>query len=214
MYLARVYSSGGHSRFTATYWSGIPVRTLTKSWPSEGVFFFACAVMCFGFSACFHLLNHHSQMVNHKWLLLGLYGVFLMIVGTIFSGTFYGFYCERFWGEVYCSSIPTSVSPSTSTYAGSTPPGFTPQLTASFTAGFTPSLTPLLLAAPMNYPCRHHMPQAGLPVWFTIRETQHMQPADVGILYEYACKTADTAAFVRPDVASLLLPIVTRRFTH
>jgi adiponectin receptor len=36
--------------------------------------------------------------VYHTWLMLDLYGIFVLIAGTVFSGTYYGFYCEpNYW---------------------------------------------------------------------------------------------------------------------
>ncbi|OAL42537.1 HlyIII-domain-containing protein [Pyrenochaeta sp. DS3sAY3a] len=67
--------------------------------------FFACALSCFGFSALFHLFMNHSAKVNQIWLLFDLYGVFALIIATIFSGTYYAFYCERFWWKTYSSGI-------------------------------------------------------------------------------------------------------------
>lgn len=67
--------------------------------------FFACALLCFGSSALFHMFANHSVAVNHTWLLFDLYGVFALIVATIFSGTFYGFYCEREWWLIYSGGV-------------------------------------------------------------------------------------------------------------
>jgi hypothetical protein len=74
--------------------------------------FFAGALTCFGFSAFFHTVGNHSHEVYHNWLLLDLYGIFALIVGTVFSGTYYGFYCERVWWKVYsigvCYFVPNT----------------------------------------------------------------------------------------------------------
>ena len=67
--------------------------------------FFACALFCFGSSALFHLFMYHSERVNQIWLLFDLFGVFALIIATIFSGTFYAFYCERFWWKVYSAGV-------------------------------------------------------------------------------------------------------------
>jgi len=67
--------------------------------------FFTCALSCFGFSACFHLFMHHSAEVNQTWLLFDLYGVFALIIATIFSGTYYAFYCDRFWWKAYSAGV-------------------------------------------------------------------------------------------------------------
>lgn len=70
-------------------------------------FFFAGVVICFSLSATFHTLSSHSKRVYHTWLLLDLYGIFLTMVVTVFSATFYGFYCERFWWKFYSIGVRT-----------------------------------------------------------------------------------------------------------
>lgn len=67
--------------------------------------FFASALGCFGFSALFHLFMNHSAQVNQTWLLMDLYGVFALIIATVYSGTYYAFYCERFWWKIYSGGI-------------------------------------------------------------------------------------------------------------
>ena len=57
--------------------------------------FGAGAMLCFGLSAFFHAVGNHSEGVYHSWLLLDLYGILGLICGTVYSGVFYGFYCER-----------------------------------------------------------------------------------------------------------------------
>jgi adiponectin receptor len=57
--------------------------------------FGAGAMLCFGLSAFFHTVGNHSEEVYHSWLLLDLYGILGLICGTVYSGVFYGFYCER-----------------------------------------------------------------------------------------------------------------------
>jgi adiponectin receptor len=52
------------------------------------------AMLCFGLSAFFHTVGNHSEDVYHSWLLLDLYGILGLICGTVYSGVFYGFYCE------------------------------------------------------------------------------------------------------------------------
>lgn len=61
--------------------------------------FFAGALCCFGFSASFHTFMNQSAKVNQIWLLMDLYGIFALIVATIYSGTYYAFYCKKFGGE-------------------------------------------------------------------------------------------------------------------
>lgn len=72
--------------------------------------FFAGAIICFGLSATFHILGSHSQRVYHTWLLLDLYGIFVIMVATVFSATFYGFYCERFWWKFYSIGVGALLS--------------------------------------------------------------------------------------------------------
>jgi adiponectin receptor len=67
--------------------------------------FFAGALTCFGFSAFFHTVGNHSHEVYHSWLLLDLYGIFALIVGTVLSATYYGFYCERIWWKIYTTGV-------------------------------------------------------------------------------------------------------------
>ncbi|KAG9231125.1 hemolysin-III related-domain-containing protein [Amylocarpus encephaloides] len=65
-----------------------------------GIFavFGAGAMVCFGLSAFFHTFGNHSEGVYHSWLLLDLYGILGLICGTVYSGTYYGFYCEpKIW---------------------------------------------------------------------------------------------------------------------
>lgn len=82
-------------------------RYPTSNWNDFLAFgvFFACALFCFGSSALFHLFMHQSAHVNQIWLLFDLYGVFALIIATVFSGTYYGFYCERFWWEMYSGGV-------------------------------------------------------------------------------------------------------------
>lgn len=69
--------------------------------------FFAGAITCFSISTIFHTLGSHSQRVYHTWLLLDVYGIFTIIVATVFAATFYGFYCERFWWKFYSTGVRT-----------------------------------------------------------------------------------------------------------
>ena len=77
---------------------------------SFGVFF-TCAVFCFGSSALFHLFMNHSEGVSKLWLLLDYYGIFALITATIFSGTYYAFYCESFWWKVYSTGVLLHILP-------------------------------------------------------------------------------------------------------
>jgi adiponectin receptor len=86
--------------------------------------FFAGALICFGLSATFHTLGSHSQPVYHNWLLLDLYGIFAIIIGTVYSGTYYGFYCERMWWRFYSVGVskmdpfPSIITVDTEIYEG------------------------------------------------------------------------------------------------
>ncbi|KAH8676603.1 hemolysin III family channel protein [Tricladium varicosporioides] len=77
------------------YYSLVP-RYQTADKYDLGIFasFFTGAFICFGFSAFFHAVGNHSHRVYHNWLLLDLYGILCLICGTVYSGTYYGFYCE------------------------------------------------------------------------------------------------------------------------
>jgi adiponectin receptor len=67
--------------------------------------FLGSAIVCFGSSASFHLLGNHSSQVYHTWLMLDLYGIFVLITGTVYSGTYYGFYCETEYWVVYSVGV-------------------------------------------------------------------------------------------------------------
>jgi hypothetical protein len=93
-------------------WANSTFNDLLKRYPTSDlndilVFggFFAGALTCFGLSAFFHTFGNHSHEVYHSWLLLDLYGIFALIVGTVFSATYYGFYCERIWWKVYSIGV-------------------------------------------------------------------------------------------------------------
>jgi len=94
------------------YWAHGTFNDLLTRYPTSDlndilVFggFFAGALTCFGFSAFFHTVGNHSHQVYHSWLLLDLYGIFALIVGTVFSGMYYGFYCERIWWKIYTIGV-------------------------------------------------------------------------------------------------------------
>jgi adiponectin receptor len=63
------------------------------------------AFICFGLSATFHTFGNHSQAVYNNWLLFDLYGILALIIGTVFSGTYYAFYCERNWWITYSIGV-------------------------------------------------------------------------------------------------------------
>ncbi|TID22807.1 HlyIII-domain-containing protein [Venturia nashicola] len=93
-------------------WAHSTFNDLLKRYPTSDINdilvfagFFAGALTCFGLSAFFHTFGNHSHDVYHTWLLLDLYGIFALIVGTVFSATYYGFYCERIWWKVYSIGI-------------------------------------------------------------------------------------------------------------
>lgn len=67
--------------------------------------FVTSAIVCFGLSASFHLLGNHSSKVYHTWLLMDLYGIFVLIAGTVYSGTYYGFYCEPNYWIIYSLGV-------------------------------------------------------------------------------------------------------------
>jgi len=67
--------------------------------------FIGSAIICFSFSATFHIFGNHSSKVYHTWLLLDLYGIFVLIAGTVFSGTYYGFYCEPAYWIIYSLGV-------------------------------------------------------------------------------------------------------------
>lgn len=67
--------------------------------------FISSAIVCFGVSATFHVFGNHSSRVYHTWLMFDLYGIFVLIAGTVYSGTYYGFYCEGGWWVVYSVGV-------------------------------------------------------------------------------------------------------------
>lgn len=67
--------------------------------------FVGSAVVCFGVSATFHMFGNHSSKVYHTWLQLDLYGIFVLIVGTVYSGTYYGFYCQKQYWVLYSAGV-------------------------------------------------------------------------------------------------------------
>jgi adiponectin receptor len=67
--------------------------------------FVGSAVVCFGVSATFHVFGNHSSSVYHTWLQLDLYGIFVLIVGTVYSGTYYGFYCQKQYWVLYSAGV-------------------------------------------------------------------------------------------------------------
>jgi hypothetical protein len=85
--------------FALIYFELVP-RYQTADLYDVGIFasFFTGALICFGCSAFFHTVGNHSHGVYQSWLLLDLYGILCLICGTVYSGTYYGFYCElRVW---------------------------------------------------------------------------------------------------------------------
>jgi len=72
--------------------------------------FVGSAVVCFGVSATFHMFGNHSSKVYHTWLQLDLYGIFVLIVGTVYSGTYYGFYCQKQYWVLYSAGITSIVT--------------------------------------------------------------------------------------------------------
>lgn len=82
--------------FLFIYFELVP-RYQTADLADIGIFasFFTGALGCFGCSAFFHTVGNHSHEVYQNWLLADLYGILGLICGTVYSGTYYGFYCER-----------------------------------------------------------------------------------------------------------------------
>ncbi|KAH3981464.1 hypothetical protein HBI24_077180 [Parastagonospora nodorum] len=72
--------------------------------------FISSAIICFGISATFHIFGNHSSKVYHTWLMLDLYGIFVLIAGTVYSGTYYGFYCEQEYWIMYSVGITIIVT--------------------------------------------------------------------------------------------------------
>jgi adiponectin receptor len=104
-----IYSFHIYARITTRYATADAYDLL-----AFGVFL-GSAVTCFGISATFHVFGNHSSRVYHTWLMLDLYGIFVLIAGTVYSGTYYGFYCEPLYWRVYSLGVSNTFSFSTST---------------------------------------------------------------------------------------------------
>ncbi|KAF2019241.1 mPR-like GPCR protein [Aaosphaeria arxii CBS 175.79] len=90
--------------------------TILNRYPTADVYdllafgvFLGSAFICFGLSASFHIFGNHSNEVYHTWLMFDLYGIFVLIVGTVYSGTYYGFYCEPQYWRTYSVGIAVVV---------------------------------------------------------------------------------------------------------
>jgi len=105
-------------------WAVKTYNDLSKRYPTSNAYdilafgiFIAGALICFGFSATFHILGNHSRHVYDNWFLLDLYGIFVLIVGIVYSGTYYAFYCEPGWWQVYSIGI-TAITTTAAVFVG------------------------------------------------------------------------------------------------
>lgn len=71
--------------------------------------YLVAAMCCFGFTSLFHLFSDHSSSARQTWMLADLYGVFALVTATVFSGTFYGFYCDQKWWAFYSAGVSRSL---------------------------------------------------------------------------------------------------------
>lgn len=74
-----------------------------KDWQERLVFgaFFACGIICLGFSWIFHTVHCHSNMVSKIFRRLDYAGIVLFIMGSFIPPLYYAFYCSRVLKTVY-----------------------------------------------------------------------------------------------------------------
>ncbi|XXH01983.1 hypothetical protein Hte_008347 [Hypoxylon texense] len=64
-----------------------------------------CEVACLGFSSAYHTLLCHSRAVESLWLRLDFVGIILLILGSVVSGVYVGFWCETLERTIYWSMV-------------------------------------------------------------------------------------------------------------
>lgn len=68
-----------------------------------------CEVACLGFSSAYHTLLCHSREVESLWLRLDFVGIILLILGSVVSGVYVGFWCESLERTIYWSMVSPDV---------------------------------------------------------------------------------------------------------
>ncbi|KAI8990984.1 putative hemolysin-III channel protein Izh2 [Mycotypha africana] len=69
-------------------------------------YLFICgALLCLGFSACFHCFSNHSEKVAAAWNRCDYAGITCLIVGSFFPVIYYGFHCHHILQVVYLSTV-------------------------------------------------------------------------------------------------------------
>ncbi|KAI1660414.1 HlyIII-domain-containing protein [Daldinia decipiens] len=72
------------------------------------------ATACLGLSCAYHTLMCHSREVEALWLRLDFVGIILLILGSLISGVYVGFWCETLERNIYWSMASNSHSQFTS----------------------------------------------------------------------------------------------------
>lgn len=60
-----------------------------------------CFQVCMFCSASYHTFYCKSEAASRRWLQLDLVGVSIGLCGCYYAGSYYGFYCSRFWKVTY-----------------------------------------------------------------------------------------------------------------
>ncbi|KAI0844069.1 HlyIII-domain-containing protein [Daldinia vernicosa] len=68
------------------------------------------ATACLGLSSAYHTLMCHSREVEALWLRLDFVGIILLILGSLISGVYVGFWCETLERKIYWSMIGSLAS--------------------------------------------------------------------------------------------------------
>ncbi|KAF3059673.1 ADIPOR-like receptor SPBC12C2.09c [Daldinia childiae] len=63
------------------------------------------ATACLSLSSTYHTLMCHSREVEALWLRLDFVGIILLILGSLISGVYVGFWCETLERKIYWSMI-------------------------------------------------------------------------------------------------------------
>ncbi|XP_068728267.1 adiponectin receptor protein-like [Montipora capricornis] len=76
-----------------------------KDWQEKLVFgsFFACGILCLGFSWIFHTVHCHSMTISRLFRSLDYSGIVLFIMGSFIPPLYYGFYCSGVLRVLYMS---------------------------------------------------------------------------------------------------------------
>jgi len=67
--------------------------------------FFLGVVLCFSFSALFHILSNHSEKVAAFWNRLDYLGIVFLMWGSTVPLVYYGFYCDPNLQKLYWAAV-------------------------------------------------------------------------------------------------------------